>query len=432
MVTGIFKSKTNIIILILWIVGFFHFNLLPDFLTNYNDNILFMVVSLIIVSSFLEKTTTLPEGEFGRSINRAMLLLLVFAVINCFVCNYYRHQPVYKTFIQWTPIFFVYFYYPFRKLKINTDDWERIIYILFCIVIVIEIVMLLFPHLLLFRMTSGTEKFENELRVRVFADGILILGNTMCLNKALVGEKRIKYGFLYIFSLFLIFMTGFRMLDVACVIVFFYLLYKLKLLRIKQLLITTIIMVVSLFGLLQIPTVKDRIEEMTERNEVDNFSNDDYVRVLLFNYYTTEYFKSNIEFFLGSGMVQRIVVTDENIRTTKGTDYPSQYSKEVSFMSSVFHYFPVDMGLIGLSWEAGIPAVLTILFVLFYMVRKKTPPQYYYISAWALFLILISWNNPKVYHHHNMIYLPIVLVILEKVMCKESESPKVEMNDRNN
>ena len=431
MITGIFNSKTNIIILILWIVGFFHFNLLPNFLTHYSDNILFLVVFFIIVCSFLEKKMALPKGKFEKNINRAMFLLLVFAVINCLVCNYYRHQPVYKTFVQWTPILFIFFYYPFRKVKLRTNDWERIIYILFCIVIVIEIVMLLFPHLLLFQMTSGTEKFKNELRVRVFADGILFLGNTMCLNKALVGEKRIKYGILYVFSLFLIFMTGFRMLDVACVIVFFYLLYKLKLLRIKQLLIATVILVLSLIGIMQIPTVKDRIEEMTERSQVDNFSNDDYIRVLLFNYYTTEYFKSNMEFFLGSGMVQRIVLTDE-MRSIKSTDYPSKYSKEVSFMSNQFHYFPVDMGLIGLSWEAGIPAVLIILFVLFYMVRKKTPPQYYYISAWALFLILISWNNPKVYHHHNMIYLPIVLVILEKVMCKETESQKVEINDRNN
>lgn len=120
MITGIFNSKTNIIILILWIVGFFHFNLLPNFLTHYSDNILFLVVFFIIVCSFLEKKMALPKGKFEKNINRAMFLLLVFAVINCLVCNYYRHQPVYKTFVQWTPILFIFFYYPFRKVKLRS------------------------------------------------------------------------------------------------------------------------------------------------------------------------------------------------------------------------------------------------------------------------------------------------------------------------
>lgn len=275
--------------------------------------------------------------------------------------------------------------------------------------------MNLFPDLMLFNMSSGNEKFEEELRVRAYADGILILGNLFCLNKALIGEKRIKYGFLYILSLFLIFLTGFRIIDVACIVILFYMLARLKLLRTKIIILSSSFGILLGMAALKMPIVQGRIQEMVERNETANLENEDYVRVLLVPYYYTEYFKNNFELFFGSGMVQRIVL-ESSTEMAKDSEYKSEYSKDVSYMSVMYHYYPVDMGLIGLSWEAGIPAVLIIVFMSLYLIIKKTDKRYLYISSWMLFLLLISITNPKLYHHHNIIFLTIVLVIFEKAV----------------
>ena len=273
--------------------------------------------------------------------------------------------------------------------------------------------MNLFPSSLLFGMTSSNEKFEEELRVRVFADGILTLGNFYCLNKVFVCRRKTKYIFLYVLSLFLIFLTGFRAILLACIIVLLFMLYKFKLLKIKVFLIGSISFILLSFVALQTSIVQDRIQEVVERNEHDNFENDDYIRVLLLSYYYSEYFKSKIEFFFGSGMVERITF-DNSQSMAESSAYKSEYSKDVSSMSVNYHFFPKDMGLIGLSWEAGIPAVLSLLYIVVLLVITKTDKEYYYISAWGIYHILISPINPRLWDYHNMIYFTIVLVILDK------------------
>lgn len=436
MVTRIFSYRISIILLTLLLVEFFHFTYLPGFLRYVVDVRIFFIILFMLFFSYIEKNKLDFNSKCSKIINRLMALLLIFALVNCIVCYHYRHQGFFETLVHWSPIFMLYLYYPFRKLKLSITDWEKIIYTLFMMMVVIEIIMNLFPELMLFDMTSGDDKFENELRVRVFADGILVLGNLFCLNKAIVGIERIKYTFLYILSLLLIFLTGFRMIDLACIVALFYMLAKFKMLKLRYVVIGTFVTLLLVGIALSTPIVQERIEEMKERNETDNFDNDDYIRVLLVTYYYTEYFKNNVELFFGSGMVERqILVGAKDNVSVKNSSFKSEYSKEVSYLSDTYHFFPIDMGLIGLSWEAGIPAAIIIVCLLLYMFLTRTEKEYFYISVWALVLLLISWNNPKVYHHHNMIYLSMVLVILGKVARnKETNNSKrhlLEVNDRN-
>lgn len=418
MLTKILNIRINIIILLLWLVVFYKANFLPaQLLLGQEDFVLFFVLFFLMLFSFMENGKL--HYDKNKYFNISLGLLIIFAIINCFVCYNYRHQRVFETLIHWSPIFMIFLYYPFKKLKYSIADWEKILYILFLIVITINIIMNIFPTSNLFRMTSGSDKFEIDLRVRVFGDGILFLGNIICLNRLLVGERMIKNGLLYLISLFLIFLTGFRMIDVACLIVFFFMLVKFKRKRVKYFAVSSIVALLLLSLLPTIPAVQERIEEMTERTKSDNFESDDYVRVVLVGYYYTNYFKDDIEFFFGSGMVQRKITVGSYNKIAKSKDYKSEYSKEVSYMSDQYHFHPVDMGLIGLSWEAGIPAVLILLSLLLYLMKKQTEPRYYYISAWAFFLVLICWNNPKMYHHHNMIYFTIILVIFDKILSIE-------------
>ena len=418
MITRLFSNKISIILLTLLLVEFFHFTYLPGFLRYVVDLRIFFIILFICFFSYIEKYKVDIDSKCCKVINWVMALLFIFALINCAVCYHYRHQGIFETLIHWSPIFMIYLYYPFRKLHLSVRDWESILYILFLMMVFIEIIMNLFPDLMLFDMTSGDDKFENELRVRVFADGILVLGSLMCLNKALAGIKRPKNTFLYILSLVLIFLTGFRMIDLACIIALFVMLKKFHLLKLKFLLMGSIVSLLLVTVALSTDLVQERIEEMKERNETDNFDNDDYVRVLLVTYYYTQYFNSNWEMFWGSGMVERQIMEGRDV-PLRNADFKSEYSKDVSFLSNTYHYFPKDMGVIGLSWEAGIPAVLVLIILLFYMVFKLTDVRYSYIPTWCLYLILISSNNPRFYDYRNMIYFTMVLIIFEKVVRKD-------------
>lgn len=47
---------------------------------------------------------------------------------------------------------------------------------------------------------------------------------------------------------------------------------------------------------------------MIERNATDNFSNDDYVRIVNFNYFINEHFNNTIEWLLGTGILMSILL----------------------------------------------------------------------------------------------------------------------------
>ena len=303
-----------------------------------------------------------------------------------------------------------------RNFYFSIKDWEKILFILFLIVVAVDAIMVIFPESLLFEMTSGNEKFEDEHRVRIYGDGALVLGNLLCFNKAFTDKNKLKYWSLFIISALLIFLQGYRMVIATCLVVYFYCMMKLKVLKIQY----GIIGILLIYVLSLLPIVQERVDEIIERNETSTYNNDDYVRVLVFAYYYTDYFKSNYELFFGSGMVQRIV---KKSSTEMGDDseYKSKYSKDVSYMSYKYHFYPVDWGMIGLSWEAGIPVVLALLTLIIFIFIKKTPKYYCYISSWFLFLLLSCLSKAILYIHHNLIFFAMGLVMFEKIVYIENK-----------
>jgi hypothetical protein len=200
----------------------------------------------------------------------------------------------------------------------------------------------------------------------------------------------------------------------AVLVVSLYIFVSIKGISIKNFIFSLLCVLLTLGIFFSSDTVQNRLNEIVERNESANFQNDNYVRVLLVNYYYSEYFKNNYEMIMGSGMVRRVYDNSEVTKTFKGK-YPSEYSKQVSFYSDRYHYFPVDMGLIGLSWEAGIPAVVVLYLLCFLLLIPAQKDNYTYIRGWGLFLILTSITVPFYYYHKNMIYTVIVLVIFMKL-----------------
>ena len=422
MIRKFFATSISVVLFIEWILCFHNFSLVSSDYIHLSDLKILVIIFFFLLLYLIEKDNKFLETTvLKKYIDKLLLTILLFAIINCFVCYYYRGQDFFETFQHWSMFFLLFFYYPFRLMIFKIKDWERVLHYLLIILLVVEIIMMIFPEFLLFEMTSGNEKFERENRIRIYGDGALVLGNILCFNKALIEKKNIIYWLLFAFSFLCIFLSGFRTVIAACLLIYVYMLLKLRMLKIKY----GILSVVVIFVMSFVPAVQERVNEMIERNEDATYDNDKYVRVVSVAYYYNEYFKSRYELFFGSGMVQRIV---KNSSTEMGGnyEYKSKYSKDVSYMSIKYHFYPVDWGLIGLSWEAGIPVVLIIYGLTFYLMFKKTPKQYYYISAWALLQLLISFNNPLMYHFHNMIFYALVLVIFEKVLYLEKNKIEVQ------
>ena len=109
-------------------------------------------------------------------------------------------------------------------------------------------------------------------------------------------------------------------------------------------------------------------------------------------------------------MVERVFLDDPGVKKT----YPSNYSKELSYQMTDDKLMPIDVGLIGLSWEAGIPAVILMVVICLILTCVKQDERYLYIRAWGLFLLIISGLNPRYYYNHNLIYTVIIWLIFQQ------------------
>ena len=146
-----------------------------------------------------------------------------------------------------------------------------------------------------------------------------------------------------------------------------------------------------------VPLIQSSLDSLQNRAGESNqtFNNDDYIRMVSINYYYTSFFKSPIELFFGAGMI--------------GNNGPVA---DVFAKLMLYNYNLTDWGLIGLSWYAGIPVVLCIVYYLIRGILQQVPKQYLYINAWFLYLLIVSITDPEMYQHYSFLIQSILLYML--------------------
>lgn len=427
----IFYTKGRVIFLYLFLLVFFEFSYLPIWFSVKNDRKLFPVLLVLLFLGGIEIYQKYIGIKFRRRINILFSLLFVFAIANCISCMYFRHQMPWTTFYHWSPIFLLYLFYPLSSLKFSVKSWEKVLFCLFLLEVAVEIIQNLFPSLLLFNMTSSNEKFINELRVRVYGNAILYIGCLFCLNKALVlkGVGKWNYLLLYILSFVLIILGGYRIVLFSIAVASMIMFFRIRRFTLKTCIIA-IILALSVPVIMKLPFVSSRLVEIEERAETANLDNDDYVRIITLNYYLHDYFKSPTEMFLGSGLVKR-TFKPNGYDLLRNDKYESNYSRNVSEMSIRYNIFPIDWGLLGFSWEAGIPAAFILILIAVMMVLTKTDEKYLYISAWGIAVLIFSITNGRYYSHHNLLFTNLLLVILEKVVLMQMLLKKKKQIEEN-
>lgn len=412
----IFYSKTGVFLLIFFVIEFFRFLFLPQALRNLNNFRLLMVIIIIMAMWGFDNDKIRIRNSYLKKFDLLMICLAICVFLNCISCLYYRKQSVFETFCNWSPVLLLYLYYPLSSINLKVKDWEKILFWLFVINLLAHVLLSFIdkPYLL-FDLNVSDARYDNDNRLRLFSDGILFLGSIFSFNKSLTKKNdRLLYSLFFLMSLYAIFLMGFRTIIMAILVVCFLLYVKIRRLSFKFAVLSTILLGLSFFLFINSDAIQKRTQEIVNRNQTANFGNEDYVRVLLFNYYYTNYFKSTTEMVLGSGMVRRVYDNPEVTKTFKGK-YPSKYSKEVSLNADRYHFFPVDLGLIGFSWEAGIPTAIILLLICFLLLIPSQDDEYNYIRGWGLFIILTSVTLPFYYCHKNMIFTVVIIIIFMKL-----------------
>ena len=401
-----------VVLFILFINQFHHFAFLKPiwllFPEHYFIEVLFYLIIPLIYCGLRKINIFSKEILFSKVLKSYFLLIIV----NIITCYFYRGQSPLVSIYGWGTFFLILYYPVFESFNYNSRFWEKSLLWLYCIFLICYFCQyfLQFSGVQLFYLDTTMEQLEESSIVRLYADGVLSLGVFFCLNKWVTKHSKI-YMFLFVLGLIAEMLLSSRIRWLILPINFFYFFYKIYGFSAK--IIGILIVVFGLFvALLQTDIAQERINYVIEKAERQSFDNDSYVRVLLIDYFQNEHFKTPMEHVMGSGMPK--------LNADRANLALSGYSR---YMSSLFiddDFYCYDMGYLGLSWLAGIPFTLVLLFLLFKVFRKKVPNGYLYIGVWELYLLMSGWFNEEVFGFTNMICQVLALTILSSVIKENS------------
>ncbi len=362
--------------------------------TSFNNTILLGLMLPFVVLEIGKKALFKKE----------IILLLLGLMLNLLACQYFRDQSLFSTFRASANFIYIFFYFVLRYINPTLKETEKamfILIILFCIAYIVQYIV--YPTVI-FR--GAAIEYSEDIRIRLAGGGLSSLGFFMGLNKYLE-EKDRKYLFLVFLCIIPIFLMGFRTMLGALVIFSFILFIKTYGFSWKLFLYGVLGIGVVLV-LLQIPIFADKLNSMMERQQTDNFSNSDYVRVINFQYYTQQHFNSVLEYLLGSGM------PFENT---------SAYARSMMRLQERGIFY-VDFGLLGLSWILGIIPVLLMITYSIKAFLIKVSSQYYFLGIWFIYLVGISFTTVEFYREGNFVIQALVLFMVEKAYRQRILSEK--------
>ena len=379
------RKSINIFFLILVFVKFFGIILLRYHFLNY--------ILLPCLLYFVVKASRLLSTKEKK----LYIIYIIFIVISCINSFYINGQNIFKTFVasfDYLGIlsFFLLAYYNL-SFKLSENILLKIA-ILFVICYLIQ--YLIYPIVIFSGALNDLNINASEFRMRMSGSACSYLLYYYSLNKFLL-KKNIKYCALMLFSLIPIFIMGFRTLSILTL--FFSIIMVLNIpMNLKHKI--TMIMSVGLLLLLiiNIPIFNSKINEMNDRSESgQTFLNPDYIRFKEFDYYVNEIFTSPLEIIFGAG----VPVFDNS----------TEYSKAMDEASEKYMFWS-DLGLVGLCFLLGIPAICMLILIIFRCAIRCKSKEILYIRYTLLTILIGSiLTTAELYRPGNLVIIGVILYI---------------------
>lgn len=397
--------------LILFLVSFFHLTIIPYSVWERNGRMLFLIPVLILIFA----KGKLTKASFIEPRLIQWYFILIF--INCLTCLYFREQSIWVSLQGWQPFLFLLFLPVFNSWKLPIDKWEKILYAVFYIILIGYILQNIFIDFYIFKLDKYRGFLLQENRVRIFSDGFLYLGGLLCWNKYVIDGKK-KNLFCFLLTIFIVFLQGYRTLIIFYLLSCLFIYVKIKGLK-KTVVFSSLSMILFLGFLQDVSFIREKIEEMQSRTETASFSNESYVRYLDIEYTYSTHFINPVELIMGSGMPKLSVSTDDETGERSIGKSLSTYSNYMNELAAYNHYYTVDLGILGLSWVAGIPfAMIFIVILLSQFIKMVNNNTYLYLGTYCLFVLLSGFTNAISYKHSNILLIAIIIVMIE---CARNE-----------
>jgi hypothetical protein len=160
-------------------------------------------------------------------------------------------------------------------------------------------------------------------------------------------------------------------------------------------------------GLLQFKGVSDTLNGMISKSESDLKLGKSYVRIIEFEFFFKKYPQNMSYFIIGGGRPSGPNLWRYNPQAAMGLNYNIVW---------------VDIGLLGFFMVIGGIATLGILWYTLKAIFIKLPRDYFYLSSYFLYLLIVSFTNEEIYRNGIFTVHAIGLYLIDVAVREKSES----------
>lgn len=336
-----------------------------------------------------------------REANSYKKLLLVYScciLCSCFYSYRYNGQSFIKTIFNSYNYLGLLFIFYIMHLKLHSDQLKEIILklsLIFCFCYLIQ--WIIYPITIFSGSLDEVNINDDFFRMRMPGSLCAYILFYYGLNHYLLNRKKINLFYISLGFLSILIM-GFRSL-MFCTILFAFIMIPYVTKNIKKIIKWISLGCIAAIITSQIPIVQLKIEEMIDRQEQgDTFANKDYVRYLEYDYFSNYVFAKEYEHFFGGGVPV--------------FDGKSSYSNNIKDATDSYLFYWNDLGLLGLSFIIGIPAVILIIAIIIKLIISCIDKDLQFIRFSMLSVLCASlFTSMELYRTGNFIIISLLLSI---------------------
>ena len=233
------------------------------------------------------------------------------------------------------------------------------------------------------------------------------IGLFYSLNKLLLGNY--KYLPFVVLAVVVMMLFGFRTLLFFSILFSIWMIVKINGFS-YRLIVGIIVLLIIIWGFSLTTFGQETFAAMLERQENDqNFGNKDYIRYTTLFYYYSQHFSNFIEFLLGSGIPNRLIISN----------YGRYYDNLESFG---IHYY--DWGILGMSWMMGLMSLIAMVWYSVKAFFTKVPRNKLYLTLWFGYLLACGFTSAEFVRQGCFLIQGMVLYLIHVYSDEKNNSSK--------
>lgn len=329
--------------------------------------------------------------------NALVIVYFVFVLLSCIYSRVVHGQSLLRVLVNSYSYIAILFVFIIDKFKLGNNDIRKVLINLCLVFSACYIIQyLIYPVVLFVGANDSNAINASQFRMRLPGSICGYILYFYGINQYIISKNK-KYLLYTLVGFFPILMQGFRSL-IASTVVFTLLMIPFITRKFsKSLKWLTCLVVVGALSF-NVPMVSEKYNEMMERQTSEQtFENSDYVRYLALDYFSTQVFTHPGERFFGGG----VPLSD------------TKYGKSVTSVASTDGFWWVDLGIIGLSFLIGIPAVICLVLIVLKCVRLSKNPKEQYIRFTLLTVLFGSiMTSMELFRDGNILILGIIYYLI--------------------